>query len=99
MLALPIAAGLQMVVRELRVELPGEEPAGDEAMRARDEKAEHIYEELTHGQTAAEAGVIAGELAQKLKETEAAGIDPQRRDSRDHAGPRGPQGRREKGLT
>jgi hypothetical protein len=73
LLALPIAAGLQMVVRELRVELPGEEPAAGVALRARDEKAEHLYEELTHGQTAADAGVIAGELAQKIKETEAAG--------------------------
>ncbi len=73
LLALPIAAGAQMVVRELRVDLPGEETAESDALRARDEKAEHMYEELTHGQTAAEAGVIAGELAQKLKETEAAG--------------------------
>ena len=73
LLALPIAAGLQMVVRELRVELPGEEHEVGQALRARDEKAEHLYEELTHGQTAADAGVIAGELAQKIKETEAAG--------------------------
>ena len=73
LLALPIAAAAQMVVRELRVELPGEAPDAGEALRARDEKAEHLYEELTHGQTAADAGVIAGELAQKLKETEAAG--------------------------
>jgi predicted PurR-regulated permease PerM len=73
LLALPIAAGAQMVVRELRVDLPGEETTGADALRARDEKAEHIYEELTHGQSAADAGVIAGELAQKLKETEAAG--------------------------
>ncbi len=73
LLALPIAAGAQMVVRELRVELPGEETTGSDALRERDETAEHIYEELTHGQSAADAGVIAGELAQKLKETEAAG--------------------------
>jgi hypothetical protein len=73
LLALPIAAGAQMVVRELRVDLPGEETAGADALRASDEKAERVYEVLTQGQTAAEAGVIAGELAQKLKETEAAG--------------------------
>ena len=72
LLALPIAAGLQMVVRELRVELPGETPA-DEATRARDEKAEHIYEQLTEGANAADAGVIAGELAQKLKQNERRG--------------------------
>jgi predicted PurR-regulated permease PerM len=69
LLALPIAAGLQMVVRELRVELPGENPQ-DARARARDEKAEHIYERLSEGATAADAAVIAGELAQKMKQNE-----------------------------
>ena len=72
LLALPIAAGLSMVVRELRVELPGDAPP-DDTTRARDEKAEHIYEQLTEGATAADAGVIAGELARKLKQTERRG--------------------------
>jgi putative heme transporter len=72
LLALPIAAGLQMVVRELRVELPGEIPL-DATARARDEKAEHIYEQLVEGATAADAGVIASELAQKLKQNEQTG--------------------------
>jgi predicted PurR-regulated permease PerM len=72
LLALPIAAGLQMVVRELRVELPGE-TGPDATTRARDEKAEHIYEQLSEGATAADAGVIAGELAQKLKQNEITG--------------------------
>lgn len=72
LLALPIAAGLQMVVRELRVELPGEIPR-DATARARDEKAEHIYEQLVEGATAADAGVIAGELAQRLKQREKTG--------------------------
>jgi len=71
LLALPIAAGLLMVARELRVELPGETP--DAAARARDQKAEHIYEQLTEGATAADAGVIADELAQKLKQRERTG--------------------------
>ena len=72
LLALPIAAGLQMVVRELRVELPGEHPR-DAKSRARDEKAEHIYEQLAEGATAADAGVIADGLAQKLKQNEKTG--------------------------
>jgi predicted PurR-regulated permease PerM len=72
LLALPIAAGLQMVVRQLRVELPGETPA-DATTRERDEKAEHIYERLTEGVTAADAGVIAGELAQKMRHNERTG--------------------------
>ncbi|HEX7840869.1 MAG TPA: AI-2E family transporter, partial [Kofleriaceae bacterium] len=69
LLALPIAAGLQMVVRELRVELPGETPR-DETVRLRDERAEHIYEQLAEGVPAADAGVIAGELARKLRQNE-----------------------------
>jgi predicted PurR-regulated permease PerM len=73
LLALPIAAGLQMVVRELRVELPGEEPAEIEAQRRRDEKAESAYEQLTHGEHAAEAGAIASELAAKMRDAERAG--------------------------
>ena len=72
LLALPIAAGLQMVVRELRVELPGETPH-DASTRARDERAEYIYEQLAEGATAADAGVIAGELAQKLRQNERTG--------------------------
>jgi predicted PurR-regulated permease PerM len=72
LLALPIAAGLQMVVRELRVELPGETPP-DETQRLRDERAEHIYEQLSEGVTAADAGVIAAELAHQLRDDEQAG--------------------------
>jgi predicted PurR-regulated permease PerM len=71
LLALPIAAGVQMLVRELRVELPGETPA-DSAERARDMKAERIYNELTEGVTAEEAAQIAGSLAAKLKQNEKA---------------------------
>ena len=69
LLALPIAAGVQMLMRELRVELPGEERA-DGAVRAADAKEEQIYEQLTIGVTAANAGVIAGELAEKTEENE-----------------------------
>ncbi len=73
LIALPIAAGVQMVVRELRVELPGEAPQDDKT-RIRDEKAETIYEQLTENSTAADAGVIASELAAKIKDTEKRGL-------------------------
>ncbi|MBA3458005.1 MAG: AI-2E family transporter [Deltaproteobacteria bacterium] len=69
LLALPCAAGLQMLVRQLRVELPGE-ATPDASTRARDEKAEHIYEELTEGATTADAAIIAGSLAEKIKASE-----------------------------
>jgi predicted PurR-regulated permease PerM len=72
LLALPMAAGARLIVRELRVELPGEGGA-DAEMRKRDEKAEHMYEQLTAGTPVEDAAEIAGELAQRIKETEAAG--------------------------
>ena len=71
LLALPIAAGMQMLVRQLRVDLPGQPDLDVE--RARDERAEDLYEKLTAGTKAADAQVIAGELAQKIKQTEHAG--------------------------
>jgi predicted PurR-regulated permease PerM len=70
LLALPVAAGLQMIVRELRVELPGEAHI-DDKVRARDVKAEKIYEQLTEGAPVDEAVAIAGRLAETIKANEA----------------------------
>jgi predicted PurR-regulated permease PerM len=69
LLALPVAAGLQMIVRELRVELPGEQHI-DDKVRARDVKAERIYEQLTEGAPVDEAVAIAGRLAETIKANE-----------------------------
>ena len=71
LLALPVAAGVQMLVRQLHVDLPGQPDQDIE--RERDVRAEDLYEKLTEGTPAAEAQIIAGELAQKLKETEVQG--------------------------
>jgi predicted PurR-regulated permease PerM len=68
LLALPIAAGLQMVLRELRVDLPGE-PHHDSQKRM-DERATEVYEHLSEGVSAADAGVIAADLAEIVKQTE-----------------------------
>jgi predicted PurR-regulated permease PerM len=68
LLAIPIAAGIQMIIRELRVDLPGA-AAADEHTRTRDEKADMIYSQLAEGATAADAAVIASDLAAKMKET------------------------------
>jgi len=62
LLALPIAAGVQMVMRELRVELPGDATA-HHAERERDRKVEKLYEQLAEGAPAADAAEIAGQLA------------------------------------
>jgi predicted PurR-regulated permease PerM len=75
LLALPIAAGLQMLIRELRVNLPGDMPATDETHR-RDERANAVYEHLSEGITTADAGVIADDIATKVLQAEAAAIRP-----------------------
>jgi len=69
MIALPIAAGLQMLVRELRVDLPGSVPASDELL-ARDIRASEIYSHLSQGSAPIEASVIAEEVATMVKESE-----------------------------
>jgi predicted PurR-regulated permease PerM len=66
LLALPIAAGLQMLLRELRVDLPGETSPHDLAKVA-DERATEVYEHLTEGVSAAAAGVIADDFASVVK--------------------------------
>ncbi len=72
LLALPVAAGVQMIVRELRVELPGEGPLGD-AVRARDERAGDLYEQLAGNAPVEQAVAIAGQLAETIKASEHAG--------------------------
>jgi hypothetical protein len=72
LLALPVAAGVQMIVRELRVELPGEGPAA-EAMRARDERVGEIYEQLSENAGVEQSVEIAGKLADTIAASEEAG--------------------------
>lgn len=66
LLALPIAAGLQMLMRELRVDLPGETSPHDLA-KVQDERATEVYQHLTEGVSAAAAGVIADDFANVVK--------------------------------
>jgi predicted PurR-regulated permease PerM len=72
LLALPVAAGAQMIVREMRVELPGDD-VDTTKLRARDERAEQVYEQLSAGAPADEAAQIAGDLAHRIRENEQAG--------------------------
>ena len=66
LLALPIAAGLQMIGRELRVEMPGDD-SRNPAREARDEAAEVRYEHQSAGATPEQAAVIATELTQQRR--------------------------------
>jgi predicted PurR-regulated permease PerM len=70
LLALPIAAGLQMILEELRVELPGDD-SDDRSARARNAKTEATYERMSAGTTAPEAGQIARNLAHDLRDADA----------------------------
>jgi predicted PurR-regulated permease PerM len=70
LLALPIAAGLQMILEELRVEMPGDD-SEDRSALARDAKTEATYERMSAGSTAPEAGRIARDLAHDLRDADA----------------------------
>jgi predicted PurR-regulated permease PerM len=70
LLALPIAAGLQMMLQELRVEMPGDD-RDDRLAHARDAKTEATYERMSAGATAPEAGQIARNLAHDISEASA----------------------------
>jgi predicted PurR-regulated permease PerM len=72
LLALPVAAGVQMIVRELRVELPGEGPSA-EAMRARDDRVGDIYEQLAENAGVEQSVAIAGKLAETIAASDKAG--------------------------
>ncbi len=69
LLALPIAAGIRMIIAEMRVELPGEEVA-DPVQRANDEAAEREFEARAAGHPAVEAAAIATEIAEERLEDE-----------------------------
>jgi predicted PurR-regulated permease PerM len=70
LLALPIVAGLQMILVELRVELPGDD-SDDRSASARNAKTEATYERMSAGATAPEAGSIARDLAHELRDADA----------------------------
>jgi len=69
LLALPIAAGLQMMLLELRVEMPGDD-SDDRLAHARDAKADAAYERMSAGATAPEAGQIARNLAHDIRDAD-----------------------------
>ena len=75
LLALPIAAGLQMALEELRVEMPGDD-SDDRPALAKDAKTEATYERMSAGATPPEAGQIARTLAHEIREEETAEVLP-----------------------
>jgi predicted PurR-regulated permease PerM len=69
LLALPIAAGLLMILEELRVDMPGDD-SDDRSERARQAKTEATYEQMSAGATAPEAGEIAKHLAHDIRDAD-----------------------------
>ena len=64
LLALPIAASLRVIVEQLRIDLPGEQP-GEDAQRALDAEAEALYAEQTEGVSALDAAAVATSMAEE----------------------------------
>jgi len=75
LLALPLAAGLRVLVEDLRIELPGELP-GEELERTIEQRAETDYAAQAEGTSAFEAAQLATELATQIHEEtrEVAGV-------------------------
>lgn len=72
LLALPCAAIVMMLIRELRVELPGHQAQiADAAQRLGDDRAEHEYERRAEGLPAERAAAIAVEISADRRKTEA----------------------------
>lgn len=67
LLALPLAAGLRVLVEQLRIELPGEQPA-ESAQRAGDVLAEAVYARQAEGSSAIEAAALATAIAGEMQD-------------------------------
>ena len=65
LLALPVTAGARMILKELRVELPGAATI-DPEIRQRDEQVEDLYSELAAGAGAGTSAGIALEIANEV---------------------------------
>jgi predicted PurR-regulated permease PerM len=67
LLALPIAASLRVLVEQLRIDLPGEQP-GEKVQRTLDAEAEAVYAEQTEGISALHAVAVATDMAEQAQE-------------------------------
>ena len=64
LLALPVAATILMLIDELRMEMPGEDPQTESVrMQEQDERTEAEYERRTQGMPAQQAAAVAVEIS------------------------------------
>jgi predicted PurR-regulated permease PerM len=71
LLSLPVAAGIRMILEEMRVELPGD-GAIDPQLRERDNQVESLYAELAAGAGAETSAGIALDIADSVRRSDAA---------------------------
>ncbi len=69
LLALPMAAGIRVLIENYRIELPGEHP-GEKEERVEEAHAEVRYAEQAQGTSAVESAMVATEIAEQLQETQ-----------------------------
>ena len=74
LLALPVAAGVRVLVEQLRIELPGEQP-GESTQRTLDAVAETAYAQQTEGISAIDAVAVATVMAEQAQEDTQAATD------------------------
>jgi predicted PurR-regulated permease PerM len=67
LLALPIAAGIRVLLEDLRIELPGEQ-VGERAQQEEEEQAEAAYVSETESVPVVEAAVVATAMVEQLQE-------------------------------
>ena len=68
LLALPVAATILMLIDELRLEMPGEDPQrADVEIQHQDERTEAEYQRRTEGMPAGEAAAVAAEISHAQK--------------------------------
>jgi predicted PurR-regulated permease PerM len=70
LLSLPVAAGVRMILEELRVEMPGD-GAIDPQLRERDNQVESLYAELAAGAGAETSAGIALDIADSVRRSDA----------------------------
>ena len=75
LLALPLAAAVQMFIEELRLDLPGDD-TDNSALKQRDAKAERAYAKQSAGASPEEAGSVAIRIADQVRESD--GVDPKK---------------------
>jgi AI-2E family transporter len=68
LLALPMAAGIRVLVENYRISLPGDQ-AGEREERVEEAHAEAAYAAQAAGTSAVEAAMVATEIAEQLQET------------------------------